>query len=203
MTPDTPTTATAAMSELLRKNPRPWSVWVSPNARQLVDATNAPISLNDICAAANATGTGDAIEAEQARWQNAIDEIVAKECPDRDGSGCDSGDPLDVTLTEIRQMINEKDDQQEEQRKSINRLIDNAKVIAAERDALRSELAAAREQHMELRKAVEDVLPYAIGGVQKKLSAALAPSQPTPDAGEKHDARVIKALRAAGGGGEG
>lgn len=67
MTPDT-TTATAAMSELLRKNPRPWSVWVSPNARQLVDATDAPISLNDLCAAVNATGTGERESEMKPEW---------------------------------------------------------------------------------------------------------------------------------------
>ena len=37
------------------------------------------------------------------RWQNSIRELLISECGQNvDGSGCDSGDPLDLTLTEIR-----------------------------------------------------------------------------------------------------
>jgi len=46
-------------------------------------------------------------EQELARWQEAIRELLIETsgAPDHliDGSGCDSGDPLDLTLTEIRQ----------------------------------------------------------------------------------------------------
>jgi hypothetical protein len=36
------------------------------------------------------------------RWQNAIRALCIEECGHEvDGSGCDSGDPLDLTLTEI------------------------------------------------------------------------------------------------------
>lgn len=50
-------------------------------------------------------------EAECARWQNAIYELCCaklKDLPDVniDGKGCDSGDPLDFTLSEISQAIN-------------------------------------------------------------------------------------------------
>lgn len=41
-------------------------------------------------------------EEEQGRWQRAIYEECKRVLPDVDGSGCDSGDPLDVTLEEIR-----------------------------------------------------------------------------------------------------
>lgn len=48
-----------------------------------------------------------AAEAEQARWQVAIYEVLSALSPEAeiDGSGCDSGDPLDFTLSEIRQAI--------------------------------------------------------------------------------------------------
>lgn len=42
-----------------------------------------------------------AIESEQVRWQERIDKTVFRMDPDRDGSGSDSGDPLDLTMTEI------------------------------------------------------------------------------------------------------
>ncbi len=48
-----------------------------------------------------------AIEQEQARWQKRIDdEIVYPVCPNRDGAGCESGDPLDVTISELHQAMN-------------------------------------------------------------------------------------------------
>jgi hypothetical protein len=41
------------------------------------------------------------------RWQNAIRELCISECGQNvDGSGCDSGDPLDLTLTEIQLAFN-------------------------------------------------------------------------------------------------
>jgi hypothetical protein len=41
------------------------------------------------------------------RWQNAIRELCVSECGhDVDGSGCDSGDPLDLTLSELSQAFN-------------------------------------------------------------------------------------------------
>ena len=46
------------------------------------------------------------IEAEeQARWQEAIRELLVRYHPDVDGSGCESGDPLDVTLAEINMTL--------------------------------------------------------------------------------------------------
>jgi hypothetical protein len=50
-------------------------------------------------------------EVEHGRWQNAIYNLVTKETgqlhppPMIDGKGCDSGDPLDFTLSEIQQAI--------------------------------------------------------------------------------------------------
>jgi hypothetical protein len=47
-----------------------------------------------------------AVEAEQARWQTAIYDYLTSICGDSiDGGGCDSGDPLDFTMDEIRQAI--------------------------------------------------------------------------------------------------
>jgi len=44
---------------------------------------------------------------EQGRWQKAIHSLLNRLCPgaEVDGSGCDSGDPLDLTLAEIGQAI--------------------------------------------------------------------------------------------------
>lgn len=58
----------------------------------------------------------EAIEAEQARWQTAIYESCVK-CSgktDLDGSGCDSGDPLDFSTTEIEMAINHVANQRDE-----------------------------------------------------------------------------------------
>lgn len=44
------------------------------------------------------------LEKEQGRWQDAIYKLLVKECGDSiDGGGCDSGDPLDFTLSEVGQ----------------------------------------------------------------------------------------------------
>ena len=49
---------------------------------------------------------------EQARWQDAIRELLIEMSGASDdaidGAGCDSGDPLDLTLTEIRQAFDYK-----------------------------------------------------------------------------------------------
>ncbi len=46
------------------------------------------------------------LEKEQVRWQKAIYELLVKETDCTiDGGGCDSGDPLDFTLSEISQAI--------------------------------------------------------------------------------------------------
>lgn len=51
---------------------------------------------------------GEKAEAETARWQSAIHTLMAKECGrEIDASGCDSGDPLDYTLSVIRRSIDE------------------------------------------------------------------------------------------------
>lgn len=56
---------------------------------------------------------GESVDAEQARWQGAIYNLLstAMRCLPADaqraidGAGCDSGDPLDVTISEIRQCL--------------------------------------------------------------------------------------------------
>lgn len=49
-----------------------------------------------------------AIDKEQARWQEAINDLCCKLAPEAniDGGGCDSGDPLDFSLAEIAQAVN-------------------------------------------------------------------------------------------------
>jgi len=49
----------------------------------------------------------DELENEQARWQNRLDKLVEDGV---DGAGCESGDPLDFTESELRQTMNIKDD---------------------------------------------------------------------------------------------
>jgi len=49
------------------------------------------------------------VDTEQARWQDAIYKLLLKRVSGTnqiDGGGCESGDPLDLTLTEIAQAIN-------------------------------------------------------------------------------------------------
>lgn len=57
-----------------------------------------------------AEGAREELDAEQGRWQKAIYELCCRETKEFpevniDGAGCDSGDPLDLTLSEIRQAI--------------------------------------------------------------------------------------------------
>lgn len=49
----------------------------------------------------------DTVETEQSRWQEAIYRLLLEVVGDDriDGNGCDSGDPLDFTLTEIGQAL--------------------------------------------------------------------------------------------------
>ena len=51
----------------------------------------------------------DALDKEMGRWQDAIKDLLDKNLPDPDddvdGSGCDSGDPLDLSLSEISQAL--------------------------------------------------------------------------------------------------
>jgi hypothetical protein len=62
-----------------------------------------------------------AMDAELHRWQEGIrDKIISCGVPDDiiDGAGCDSGDPLDFTLTEVGQGLNYFIDQLDELRKA-------------------------------------------------------------------------------------
>jgi hypothetical protein len=64
------------------------------------------------------------VDTEQARWQERIDRILRAVLPDVDGSGCDSGDPLDLTACEIEIVINHLRDEIYELRGIRNRLAD-------------------------------------------------------------------------------
>lgn len=71
-----------------------------PDRKALVDRTYTQAQLDE------------AVAQEQGRWQDAIRDkvITASQIPNADswvdGGGCDSGDPLDVSLAEIGQVIN-------------------------------------------------------------------------------------------------
>jgi hypothetical protein len=80
------------------------------SVKQLLSAhwgLNYDAKLDRIIATAVEKVRAEAIKAEQARWRERIDGILRKAVPDVDGSGCDSGDPLDLTATEIQLVINE------------------------------------------------------------------------------------------------
>lgn len=49
----------------------------------------------------------EAVEKEQARWQDELDKLFAHLVPDAqiDGGGCDSGDPMDFSMSEISQAL--------------------------------------------------------------------------------------------------
>ena len=46
------------------------------------------------------------VDNEVARWQERIRDLCCRVLPDVDGAGCDTGDPLDLTATEISQCFN-------------------------------------------------------------------------------------------------
>lgn len=50
---------------------------------------------------ADAAVDAETLDAEQARWQRGIEEVLAKYGPVPDAGGCDSGDPLDYTLSQL------------------------------------------------------------------------------------------------------
>ncbi len=72
----------------------------------------------------------DRIGALLGRWQDEIRGALCARVPDPhriDGGGCDSGDPLDLTLAEVAQAVNQLTDQADEQ----------IAALTAERDAAR------------------------------------------------------------------
>ena len=60
----------------------------------------------------------DEIEKEQARWQQEIYKLCCMAAPGAniDGAGCDSGDPLDFSLSEIKQALNWLIDQKQKEK---------------------------------------------------------------------------------------
>lgn len=81
------------------------------DAEQIIAQLTAALATVEKCKAAGfidergevrTNAIDEATDTEAARWQTAIDEYVVAIYPDRDGSGTDSGDPLDLTHTEIR-----------------------------------------------------------------------------------------------------
>jgi len=93
-----------------------------------------------------------ALDAEIGRWQQAIYEACCKavdglrEAVTIDGAGCDSGDPLDLTLTEIGQAVNALRDEIDElmrEKAVIDQQVEKwrslAEKRARERDIVESE----------------------------------------------------------------
>lgn len=73
------------------------------------------------------------LEAEQGRWQDAIYKLVCGLAPeaDIDGGGCDSGDPLDLTLDEIGQGFSYWDNLLFETLEEIGHVYEGSTFIAA------------------------------------------------------------------------
>lgn len=63
---------------------------------------------------------------EQARWQSSIYELLLEHASDDvvDGKGCDSGDPLDFTLTEIGQALNHVADERDSLKDLLREAVD-------------------------------------------------------------------------------
>lgn len=97
-----PTEADRAKArDIIRENTFGW-----PESEGVEELTEDQERHVEILACLIADTREQAAEAEAKRWQDAIDEVVYAEDPERDGSGCDSGDPMDVTITEIRGAFN-------------------------------------------------------------------------------------------------
>lgn len=85
-----------------------------------------------------------AIEAEQARWQEAI----YAECVDTsghkelDGSGCDSGDPLDLTVAEVGMAIGYVIDQRDELKCALADVTDELRIARDLCDKMQEQRAA-------------------------------------------------------------
>lgn len=81
------------------------------------------------------------MEKEQGRWQEEIYGLVCKQCPTAsiDGKGCESGDPLDVTLSEVGQGLAHWIDNHEAIHKQLSELIgDHLALKAKYQSALES-----------------------------------------------------------------
>lgn len=90
----------------------------------------------------------DEVEKEQGRWQEAIYQLLSKMFPNAniDGKGCDSGDPLDFTISEIKQGLAIADEQtaqlkvENERLKELDLSADNLiETARAQRDELEVE----------------------------------------------------------------
>ena len=78
-------------------------------------------------------------DAEQARWQDAIAELLALHDALTDGAGCDSGDPLDFSLAQIRNALGAWEDRVDEAQDDLAAAIktrDAAVAYTTARDAL-------------------------------------------------------------------
>lgn len=91
---------------------------------------------------------------EQGRWQNEIRNKIIElaKCPDSviDGAGCDSGDPLDFTLTEITQGFNFVSEQltaaQQRAEKAEEKLKTGAALILQAADTLGESLGLRKDR---------------------------------------------------------
>jgi hypothetical protein len=97
------------------------------------------------------------IDTEQGRWQETIYNLVTKETgqlhppPMIDGAGCDSGDPLDFTLSEIQQAIGAWEDHaaklhtaRQKDAEMIVRLMKQADELMTLRDSLTKQVEELR-----------------------------------------------------------
>lgn len=108
------------------------------------------------------TAVADAVELEQARWQEAIYDLLTKLSGDNslDGSGCDSGDPLDVTLTEISLAWNGRhDDDADLFRRADNLIRSGTMPVNAMERCVGPELERLRKRVVELLPPADDAEP--------------------------------------------
>lgn len=84
-----------------------------------------------------------AVDVAVGEFQSGIYNFLVKECGDSiDGGGCDSGDPLDFTLSEISQALNIKAEAAEADVVSLAAMTRDAGLLEAHVEALKGSLAA-------------------------------------------------------------
>lgn len=87
-----------------------------------------------------------AVDNEQERWQDALDNLFAQLVPDADidGGGCDSGDPLDFSISEISQAI------QYVERKAEAELAEEKRKVEGKEQVIRAQNIAMHEDTVKI-----------------------------------------------------
>lgn len=90
------------------------------------------------------------VEKEQARWQDEIYKMLCRVCPEAqiDGGGCDSGDPLDLTISEVAQGLNHWEERFHAAETDRNALRQQLAQVKAELDAAKKLTSEASIKHV-------------------------------------------------------